>query len=330
LILRRHSWAVLFGAVAVLLLAQVAWWVTIFLRDVSTIEGLKLQIRSLAEAHGRPTLSETAAEIHSLAHRSRVMFVSETAFFAVLTGVGFWLMLRAMYRERRSREIQRNFLEIMAHESRTPLTALKLRLESVVSKADAEGIGRDLGLALEEVRRLASVFERTMSLNRFERHELSVEEVSLPDLARGVIRRLDPFLRFRGARVELCLPDGDLTVVGDAYAIQTIVQTLIENAVLYNDRPEREVSLAIARRGSRAELSVRDNGLGIPESERARLFERFFRGEAGRRVPGTGLGLFIANSLARAHRGSLALAESRPGAGSLFVLELPSRSQVPA
>src|SRR5262245_50046196 len=148
---KHRRWLLVFEAVALLVLAQVAWWTTVFLRDVRLIEDLKIQVLSQED-----TLSvEDREAIWSEAFRQRLMFLSESTFFVVMVCFALYLLYRALQAERRSRETQRNFIEIVTHESRTPLTAMKLRLESVSEKwgSDAKLV-HEVDLALEEVRRL--------------------------------------------------------------------------------------------------------------------------------------------------------------------------------
>jgi signal transduction histidine kinase len=252
------------------------------------------------------------------------MFLSEAFFFAVLTCVGFFLLYRALRVQQRVLESERSFIEIVSHESKTPLTALKLRLESVRERwGEDAGLRRELELSLAEVRRLASVFENTLGLNRIERHAMRFEALPLAEVAREVLRRLDPLLRERGVAVRLALDD-EAVVEGDPFGLRNSVQSLIENAILYNQREAgRTLDVAIAQRGHRVVLSVGDNGPGIDPAERDRIFERFYRGRNRSGVAGTGLGLYLARSVVEAHQGVLRLC-AEPGPGSRFEIELPA------
>lgn len=312
---QTRRWVRIFAAIHVLVLLQVAWWTWVFLQDVSTLEQLRLENLAV-----HPNLTEI--EIRSEAFHRRVMFVSESVFFALLTCVGFYLLYRALRSEERSREIQRNFIEIVTHESKTPLTALKLRLESALEKDSASA--RDLTLALEEVRRLAGVFDKTMSLNRMEREVLNQEVLSLADVVKQVNRRLEPFFRARGVEVTLEL-DSEALVRGDDHSLQNSVQSLLENAVLYNQASEKRVVVKVARQGQHVVLSVADNGPGIPAADRAQLFERFYRGQTGKGIPGTGLGLYLAKRIVEAHHGVIRVADNVKS-GATFLLQFPSAS----
>lgn len=315
-----RGWVGLFTAVAFLILLQIGWWFTLFRQNVASVEALRLQNHSLNETLGRPQLGPSRDEILHEADRQRTMFLSESIFFGLITLLGLSLLYFALRKEARSRTIQRNFIEIVTHESKTPLTALKLRLESVLDKHPE--VARELGLALDEVRRLASVFEKALSLNRLERHAFSFEQLRLADIVQSVQRRLDPFLRARGAQMEPEV-DPDVWVSGDRHGLENSVQSLVENAVLYNDRPTKRVRIAVERAGLSAVLSVEDDGPGVELTDRPHVFERFYRAPAGRNVPGTGLGLSLTKTIVEAHHGTIRLQPSRLDRGSRFVIELP-------
>ncbi len=324
--LRNKRTLILFLAIGSLVLTQVAWWATLFVREVSTVAMLKKQNLELSEKQGTVAPEEAAvkrAGIDNEAFHRRVMFLSESVFFAFLAPVGLYLLFHALRVEAKSRETQRNFIETVTHESKTPMTALKLRLESVEAKWRSDAaLGREIGLALDEVRRLISIFEKAMSLNRVEREAFTFETLSLPELVQDVVRRLDPFLRARNVTVTVEAP-ADILVKGDAHGLAMCVQSVLENAAIYNDNANKRVLVTLKEEYSVAVIVIADNGPGIAAEDRPRIFERFYRAQAGRRVPGTGLGLYLAKTIVDAHGGVIRLAENgTPGA--TFEIELPA------
>lgn len=319
---RKKRWTRLFASVTVLVLLQLTWWTFVFLRDVSAMAELRReQLKLQSIVPGAPVVW-TEEKIASEQFHQSLMFLSESVFFAAMILLGLFLLYRALRAEERSRDIERNFIEIISHESRTPLTALKLRLEAALEKSGGDGtVPRDLELALAEVRRLGSIFDKTMSLNRMERQAFTLEPLALGSLVRDVTRRLEPFFRSKGAKVVLNMSEDPL-VNGDPFGLQNSIQSVMENAVLYNPGPNREVSIELKCQDGRAVLGIADNGPGIPEGDRERLFERFFRGQTGRGVPGTGLGLYIAKHIVEAHHGVLRLSPGM-GPGARFEIDLP-------
>lgn len=317
-----RKWLLLFGAVLFLVVGQVAWWNVVFLDNVAVIADLKRERAALRAATDPSATADNPEAFEKEAYHRRVMFVSESAFFVVLAGIGFYLLFRSLKAEERSRETERNFIEIVSHESKTPLTALKLRLEAVAARFPEAAA--DLRLALDEVRRLSSLLEKVLTLNRTERQALAFEPLYVADVVEEVVRRLDPLLKSKSVELSLDL-DPSAVVRGDVHGLQNTIQSLVENAVFYHDKETKRVSVQLRQEGGRVWVEIADDGPGIDEEERGRVFERFYRGNRGRRIPGTGLGLFIARRIVEAHQGAIRLMPSRPGlAGSRFRIDLPA------
>jgi signal transduction histidine kinase len=321
--IKHRRWLSLFVAVAFLLLAQVSWWTAVFIKDVQVIATLKTQVLK-NEFGGQLPRTAAVATANEAFHR-RLMFICESLSFVALAGVGFYLLFRALKVEERSRTTQKNFIEVLTHESKTPLTALKLRLESVRDKYDPDlTLTKDLGLALEEVRRLCSVFEKALNLNRVERQVYEFEVVYLADVVKEVVHRLEPLFRSKSIEVSMSL-ESEAAVRGDVFTLQASVQNLLENAALYNDQSDRQIHIELEIRSPHVVLWIEDNGPGIEPGEQTKIFERFFRGTSSRRVPGTGLGLYITRSIIEAHEGIVRLVRG-DGRGTTFEILLPAAS----
>ncbi len=317
-LLRNKSRAGLFVAVHALVLAQVAWWAWVFTRDADIIAALQKQ--QLADS----TLLDSE-QIHREARHRKLMFWSESAFFAMVISVGLWALYRALRQERHSKEMQRALIEIVSHESKTPLTALKLRLEALRDTTSDSEVVSSLNRALDEVRRLTGVVEKTLDLNRTERQALRFELVYLAEVVESVVGRVEPWLQAKGVELELVL-DPDIEVKADFSSLQSSVQNLVENAVLYNPRERKQLRISLQAVGPRAVLTVQDDGPGVAEGEVERIFERFYRGKSkvGKTpVSGTGLGLYLARVIVEAHRGILRLV--RTPVGACFQIDLPRR-----
>ncbi|NBT58772.1 sensor histidine kinase, partial [bacterium] len=288
-------------------------------RYVNANRELKLRNAALESQLNREAMPSLVALDQESFHQ-KVMFLSESVFFAVIASLALWLLFRALKSEEHSRKIQRNFIEVLTHESKTPLTALKLRLESIREKMGDHLLSEDLKRALEEVRRLASIFDKSLELNRLERYTLAFEPVNVSDLTAGILRRMEPVFKEKGVCVESLLP-AEIWVRGDSFGLQTSIQSILENSVIYNDSKEKKLSVVLKESDSSAVLSVSDNGPGIGTADSERVFERFYRGKAGKRVPGTGLGLYLARQIISAHKGVIHLVPVMVGAH--FEIKLP-------
>ncbi len=306
----------IFLAITILLLLQVAWWGVLFVHTVDEMAGLSMEnLRLQGHAPGLHS-TVTAEKIEHLSQRRKWMFLSESAFFALLTCLGIWGLYRAISREEKAQEIQKNFINIVSHETKTPLTALKLRLEALRDEHPSV----DINLALEEVRRLTSTFDKTMSLNRLERGVFDFEEIALSDLIQRLLQRLEPFFQVKNAVVHW---EGKAKgwVKADSYSLTNSIQNLLENAVLYNPNPQKELSIQLVEEGDQVKLQIQDNGAGISEKESGAIFEKFFRGATSRGTAGTGLGLYLSKLVVEAHGGSIRLL--RAAKGATFEILLP-------
>ena len=218
----------------------------------------------------------------------------------------------------------RRFAADAAHELRTPLAALRGGIEVALrAERTPEEYRRVLASSLEEVERLIRLAEDLLLLSR---------SSAGPDVTRAPVD-LEPLLldvfdvgaRLGQAAAVSVRTDAmaPATVRGDATALRRAVLNLVENAIKYTP-PGGKVELALTTGDGMAVITVSDTGIGLDPADADRIFEPFVRLDAARArdTGGAGLGLAIARSIAVAHGGTLTV-ESRPGAGSRFVLRLP-------
>jgi signal transduction histidine kinase len=224
---------------------------------------------------------------------------------------------------------QREFVADASHQLRTPLTALRLRLENLQSAAGSPEDEEELGAAIEETGRLGSLVEGLLRLARAE----EAGEIVTVDLAGLAADRVDTWgvlAEASGITLELAAPGGPVPAAAVAGGVEQILDNLIDNAIEASPAGSRVV-VSVAPSAADAagdaagmrELTVLDQGPGLSDELKARALERFWR--ADRSAPGTGLGLPIAAELARSSGGSLALRDA-PGGGLVAVVRLPAAS----
>lgn len=194
-----------------------------------------------------------------------------------------------------------------SHELRTPLTRLRLGVEFLKDKADAERRA-DLERDITELDQLIGEILLSSRLEALETLE-HVEDVDLLALA------AEEAARFEHASVA----GAAVTVKGDPRLLRRLIRNLIENAERHGKPP---IEIEVAAEAGAARLTVTDHGQGVPESERARIFEPFFRASAaGEARPGAGLGLALVRQIARRHKGDAAIEAT--ASGTAFVVRLP-------
>jgi two-component system, OmpR family, sensor kinase len=203
---------------------------------------------------------------------------------------------------------QREFVANASHQLRTPLTGLRLRIESARAKSGPEAAA-ELEAAEREAERLAQLLTSLLTLAREGDRPGEARPVSLARAAERAHERWSAAAERDGRELEL-VGDGDATIAASEEDLAILLDNLIENALRYS--PTR-VAVDWGRDGGEAWLAVLDEGPGLAAGEETRLFDRFARGSAGSGRSGTGLGLAIVQTLARRWRGEASLSNRLEG-----------------
>jgi signal transduction histidine kinase len=212
-----------------------------------------------------------------------------------------------------------------AHEIKNALGPLAMTLQLaerqlLAGQSIAPG---DLAFARAQVGRISRLVADLMDLTRVDLGQLSVEPRP-GDLRLLVTEAVDVFRRGNGAPVSAHLPDGPVTAAFDAARMQQVLLNLLENAARYAPAGAPiDVELAPAGKGGTTHLAVRDRGPGVAPDERARIFDRFVRGEAAHGKGGLGIGLYLCRMIVERHHGAIGV-EAAPGGGARFWIELPA------
>ena len=242
----------------------------------------------------------------------------------VLAGVV--LVLDDVTQLRRLENVRRDFLGNVSHELKTPVTAIRALVETVLDDPRMEHETRRsfLDKVREQAERLSSLVSDLLSLSRLESEAeaLDVEPIDLREPVEASIQALQTASAAKGIRVEVELPERALIVNGDPEALEQAATNLIDNAIKYSQG--ETVHVRVLETDGEALLEVEDDGLGIGPRHQERVFERFYRVDKARsrELGGTGLGLAIVKHISLAHDGRVSL-DSAPGMGSTFQIRLP-------
>ena len=221
----------------------------------------------------------------------------------------------------------RDHLDLVAHEMRSPLTAIQGSSE-VMSRYPLNEARRQqlTELIHRESRRLATLVERFLDVERLSAGEMELrrQSVSLRSLVERTRERAQPLAERKNIQVR-AVTSGELETVGDSELLEFALYNLLSNAIKYSPEGSAvEVTVRANADLGMAFLDVSDQGPGIAAADQARIFDRFYRSENAQRSgqPGLGLGLSIVKEIA-SHHGGTVLLESGPGRGSKFTLALP-------
>jgi signal transduction histidine kinase len=233
---------------------------------------------------------------------------------------------RATAEQARRGAVIRDLVYALSHDLRTPLTAaamtMRQALEGVfgpLPEAYRDILRRALA-SNEDLRRLA---ETLLLVARYESGEQSAvrHPVDLASVASSVVSELKPMWRAKDVACSLSRSQEDLTVAGDEFELRRAIMNLLANAITWTPAGGH-VTVEVTAEGGRVAVRVRDDGYGVPEDVRERLFRRFEPGEGRRDGAGSGLGLYIVSLIATSHGGDVRYEPGIPQ-GSTFVLSLP-------
>jgi two-component system, OmpR family, phosphate regulon sensor histidine kinase PhoR len=227
---------------------------------------------------------------------------------------------------RRLETIRTDFVANVSHELRTPVTAISTAVETLLggALADAEE-SRELSLMIDrQAKRLRQLVDDLLDLSRIEARGFrpKLVDIEVVAVAEHAVRLLEDPARRRGVRLRV-VSEGPLRALADRRGVEQVLQNLLDNAVKYGGE-HGNVEVRVAADGDQVVVAVHDDGPGIAASHLERIFERFYRIDAGRsrELGGTGLGLSIVKHLVESMRGTVEV-QSEVGKGSIFRVRLP-------
>lgn len=308
-------------------LVQFCWWAYMLVDLNAEIYNLKLELlqNSVFPAPEQLILKGELDQKLSL----RVwMVLGEGAVFIFILLLGFWAVRKSIGKELRLAEQQKNFLLSITHELKSPLAAIKLQLQTLQSrKLDEDKKSMLYSRALSDANRLEKLVENLLLVNKIEAGRLPLIKTET-DVSTHVLDLLTNHysLEIEENRIEVSI-ETDLVSTIDKMALDSIVINLIDNSLKYGNDSKVLVEVKPSELGMFS-ISVSDQGAGIPNSEKEKVFERFYRrgNEDVRKTKGTGIGLYLVRLLVSEHQGTISILDNSPK-GARFVAKIPTFSQ---
>lgn len=240
----------------------------------------------------------------------------------------FVYTLLAILKQKRLSEVQKDFINNMTHEFKTPIATIAISSEVLKNPDISKEPGRLLKYATvieNESNRLKQQVERVLQMAQLDEKkiELSVETFDINELLKDVVKNCSLNLK-EGGKVEVKLNGAQHTITGDKLHLTNVVNNLIDNAVKYNNN-EPQIIVRTYNKKNLFCIEVEDNGMGIASENHNKIFERFYRVPTGNvhNVKGFGLGLNYVKLIVEAHKGIITL-ESTLGKGTIFKIFLPT------
>jgi len=240
---------------------------------------------------------------------------------------GVLVVIHDVTEQRKTEDMRREFVANVSHELRTPLTNIRSYAETLADNAGElppEMEKNFLGVILNESDRMTHIVQDLLTLSRFDsgRNELKLAPFDFGQAVQDVYDAIRMEAQRHSHTVELTLPPDLPEVMGDRERILQVMMNILSNSIKYT--PDGGlIRISAGKRGNRVWMEVADNGIGIPQEDRGRIFERFYRVDKARsrESGGTGLGLSIAKEIMDRHEGSLELV-NRSGPGLTVRLTL--------
>ena len=301
------------------LVAALGWWYIEL--DQQNDLMLAFQQQQVIKEYGNDLVR--LDQIKDAHDRNAKQYIGEGLTFLVLTLAGAFFVYNAVRRQIRLHQQQKNFMMAVTHELKTPIAVTKLSLETLKRhQLDPERQNKILGDAINETERLDSLCNNILLSSQLESggYQFTLQEFDASKMVASAVRAFAT--RFPQRTFEMRVPE-HIFIVGEEFLLRLVLNNLIENAIKYAPA-ELPLTIRLTEEGDKVEFSVADLGEGIPETEKQKIFEKFYRleDESRRKTKGTGLGLYLSTKIVRDHQGTLVLENNHPQ-GSVFKVILP-------
>ena len=320
-----------YAIIAYMLLAF-GWWSILLLRKNEEAHNarvdklaIELAVQKRTERASDFRLTENYQRLTDRFERQQRMILGEALLLVISLAGGLYLLFRNLRKEISAAEQQRNFLLSITHELKSPLAGIRLILETFQRRRELKPeIQQKLSTnALAETDRLTALVNDLLLSAKLENvYQLNREDIDFGELVQDAADRV--VMKYKGANVHVDIEPDIPTISGDKPGLTSVVVNLLENAAKYS-QPDPVIRTTL-QRGGESEIvwTVEDNGVGIPDREKRRVWTKFYRvgNEDTRSTKGTGLGLFIVRQIVDKHGGQIELRDNQPR-GTVFRVYLP-------
>lgn len=257
-------------------------------------------------------------------YRKSLQYIGEGLTFFVLIMIGAAYVYRTIRQEIKSADQQQNFMMAITHEFKTPIAITRLNLETLQKRRlEPEQQQKLILNTLSETQRLNSLTNNILTTAQLEsrHHAISEQEIDLSELIRAGVEEFR--VRYPSRAFQLRI-EPDTWIKGEQLLLQLLISNLMDNAIKYD--PERQpivISLTQIKQKT-VRLEIKDQGLGIPQEDKKRIFTKFYRvgSESVRTTKGTGLGLYLCKRIVSDHGGQISVTDNHPN-GAIFTIQFP-------
>jgi hypothetical protein len=269
----------------------------------------------------------TMEQIENESQKGLKMFIFEGGFFMLVVLFGAYLIYRTLQRSEELKARQVNFIHSVTHEFRTPLTSVRLYLETLQSGLIDKSQAEDLyGKMIDDCDRLDGMVDNVLETGYMGRENYKVN-LSVTDLTNDLDEYMIDLKSHISRQKGILVTDlqENVKVRSDYHSLGRAIRAIIDNSLKYSPPDRRIITVTLERIGKNAVITISDKGLGISAYDRKKIFDRFYRGRDNKQAAkGTGLGLYLVRQIIKAHGGTIDVDSKGPDPGSCFVIKLPA------
>lgn len=302
------------------MLAALAWWYVELVEQNQNTYALQ---KAIVNERRGPNMAMELARIEDDRIRNAKQYIGEGFTFLIIIVVASGFVYIAVRRQFNLHRQQKNFMMAVTHELKTPIAVTKLSLETLKRhKLDPEKEHKILTDAISETDRLNALCNNILLSSQLDSggYKMDKQIFNLSQLMQGILSELikrNPSRKFQPTIEE------NVMMNGDAFVIGLVMNNLLENAVKYT-KSDVLISLILKTLKNDIFISVVDEGEGIPNREKSRIFDKFYRmgDETKRKTQGTGLGLYLSSKIVHDHHGTIRVTDNQPH-GAIFTIAFP-------
>jgi signal transduction histidine kinase len=296
------------------IIAALVFWYIALNKQNEEIYSYKVRMIEMNDAHSEKKLQQ----LNEDKNIKIAQYIGEGATFLLLIIAGAIFVFRIINKELTLSKQQQNFMMAITHELKTPIAVTKLNLETMqIRKLDYEQQQKLIRSTIQESNRLNALCNNMLLLNQIDTggYTFTNEKIDLGTLANDCA---DDFLeRFPSRKIEVSAKD-EAVINGDKLLLQLAINNLLDNAIKYSGK-DSLVLLKVFQDNKKIYFQVIDEGQGVPEKERGKIFEKYYRG-AQMQTKGTGLGLYLTKEIVRQHHGYISMTNNKPH-GCIFEIQ---------
>jgi two-component system sensor histidine kinase CiaH len=301
------------------MVAALFWWFIALDRLNRDITNIRLNELKKDD----PTYFAQTISIEDAQKRKTAQYLGEGTTFLALILVGAVYVYRATRRQFRMSQQQQNFMMAITHELKTPIAVAQLNLETLQKrKLDEDKQQKLISNTLQEANRLNTLCNNILFASQLDAgaYHSNNEEINFTDLVEGCV---DDFRNRFPQRTIIEKIGERIYLTGETLLLQMLVNNLLDNALKYSPK-EAPVTITLSEAARKIKLAVNDEGFGVPDTEKKKIFEKFYRSgdENTRKAKGTGLGLFLCKKIVESHNGYISVTDNYPS-GSSFAASFP-------